>query len=211
MPALEFPEFLKRHQLQLLVVGTDDILPGTVVDKERRGYAPQGYLQEILSREPGGYWETELNKANLAYGTIERTFSLGGKTSLTEMGVSVEGGLGRAKAATFAITGVHARTFLNGPGHASMFSLVPKLHALKKEDKKSWRLVNGKWIILETFYASEATVSFQTSGDVNLKADVEAAGGVSASGSGGVKWTGKRSFVITENNQVPFAFRGWMV
>jgi len=211
MPALEFPEFLKRHQLQLLAVSTDDVIPGAVVDQERRGYAPQGRLEEILAAEPPAFWDTEMNQANLVYGTVERTFSLAGKASLTEMGVRIDGGLARAKSATFAITGVYARTFMNGSGHASMFSLVPKLHDLKKADKPRWKLVNGKWIVLETFYASEARISFDTSGEVNLKAEVDAAGGANVSGSGGIKWTGKRAFTITGNNQVPFAFRGWKV
>ena len=211
MAALEFPEFLKRHQMQLLVVSTDDVIPGAVVDKERRGYAPQGYLNEILPGQPANFWQTELNQANLVYGTVERVFSLGGQASLSQMGVRVEGGLSRAKSATFAITGVYAKTFLNGPGHASMFSLVPPVQALRKTDKPRWKLVNGKWIVLETFYATEATVSFTTSGDVNLKASVEKAGGVTVSGGGGVSWKGRRSFSITGNNQVPFAFRGWKV
>jgi hypothetical protein len=127
------------------------------------------------------------------------------------MGVQIEGGLARARSATFAITGVHARTFKNGPGHATMFSLKPLVHGLKTHDRERWKLVNGKWIVLETYYASEATVSFATSGDVNLKGEVEAAGGVSVSGAGAVTWSGKRAFAIAGNNQVPFAFRGWQV
>ena len=100
---------------------------------------------------------------------------------------------------------------MDPPGHPTMLSLVPKLHALKKEDRARWRLVNGKWIVLETFYAKEATVSFTTSGDVNLKANVENAGGVSVSGDGQITWKGKRAFAIAGNDKVPFAFRGWKV
>lgn len=211
MPVLDFDEFLDRHHLQMLMASTDDIHPGAVVDKARRGYMPQGSLREILTGEPDEFWETEFNEANLIYGTIERTFNLGSKASLAEMGVNIEGGLSKAKSASFAITGIHARSFVNGPGHASMLSLVPKVHELKKVDKARWKLVNGKWIVVETWYATEATITFQTSGNVDLKGEIEKAGGVSVSGSGGVKWTGRRSFVITENNRVPFGFRGWQV
>lgn len=211
MPALEFPEFLSRQQLQLLAVSTDDVIPGAVVDKARRGFAPQGHLQEILTEEPPTFWDTEMNHANLVYGTVERSVGLGGKASLSEMGVRIEGGLSRARSATFAITGVYARTFVNGPGHASMFSLAPKIHDLKKLDKPRWKLVNGKWIVLEAFYATEAAVSFVTSGDANLRANVEAAGGISVSGGGHATWKGKRAFTIAGNDKVPFAFRGWKV
>src|SRR5262245_436788 len=119
MSALAFPEFLRRHQLQLLAVSTDDIVPGAVVDKERRGYAPQGHLSEVLTDETEGYWDTEMNEANLVYGTVERSVGLGGKASLSEMGVTVQGGLSRARSATFSITGVYARTFVDPPGHAT--------------------------------------------------------------------------------------------
>src|SRR2546425_13166507 len=97
MGALEFPEFLKRFQMQLLGVATDDVFPGEVVDKARRGYLPQGHLQEILTGQPAQFWKTEMNGANLAYGTVERTISLGGQASLSEMGVNIQGGLQSAK------------------------------------------------------------------------------------------------------------------
>jgi len=211
MPALDFPQFLKRYALQLLAVSITDVAPGEVVDKGRRGFLPQGHLQEILVGQSMGFWETELNGANLVYGSVERTISLEGTASLSEMGVEIGGGLKSARSVTFAITGVHARSFMNGPGHASMFSLVPLVNALKKGDREKWKLVNGKWIVTETYYATEATVSFETSGGANLKAQVDEAGGVHVGGNGAIEWTSKKSFTIIENDGVPFGFRGWKV
>ena len=143
MPTLKFPQFLRRFDLTLLPVATDD--------------------------------------TNIVYGSIERSVSLKSKSGVDHMGVSIEGGLARARAMTFSISAVHARTFKNGPAYASMFA------------------------------ATEAGVSFETSGNVDLAADVDAADGVSVHGGGGVQWTGKRSFKITKNEMVPFAFRGWRV
>ena len=208
MPALNFPQFLKRYALQLLAVSITDVAPGEVVDKGRRGFLPQGHLQEILIGQPVGFWETELNGANLVYGSVERTK---GPASLSEMGIQIGGALKSARSVTFAITGVHARSFVNGPGHASMFSLVPLVNGLKKGDREKWKLVNGKWIVTETYYATEATVSFATSGGANLKAQVDEAGGVHVGGSGAIEWTSKKSFTISENDGVPFGFRGWKV
>ena len=85
------------------------------------------------------------------------------------------------------------------------------IRASSSEDQGLVWSPNGKWIVLETYNATEATISFATSADVNLKAHVEKAGGVTVSGGGGVSWKGKRSFSITGNNQVPFGFRGWKV
>lgn len=211
MPAVKFPAFMKRYQLQLLGVATDDVLPGAVVDRAKRGYIPQGHLRDLLPSEPARFWETEQNQANIVYGRVERDIKLGGKSSLSEMGVQIGGGLERASSATLAITDILARTFVSTSGHASLFSLSPKVFALRQSDKTSWRLVNGKWIVLETYYASEVTVEFTTNGNIDLQADIAGKGGVTASGSGAVTWTGKRSFTITNNNAVPFAFRGWQV
>jgi hypothetical protein len=211
MPALDFPQFLKRFGIQLLGVANTDVAPGEVVDKARKGFMPQGHLQEILSSQPSAFWDTELNRANMIYGTVERTLSLDGSASLTEMGVQISGGLKSAKSVTFSITGVNARTFVNGPGHASMFSLVPLINALKGTDRSKWKMVNGKWIVTETYYATQAAVSFQTSGGVNLKAQVEEAGGVRAGGGGQVEWTSNKAFTMTQNDGVPFGFRGWKV
>src|SRR5262245_10674215 len=106
MATLMLPDFLKRFQLQLLGVATDDVLPGAVVDKARRGYLPLGHLGEILTEEPASYWETEQNRANIVYGSIEQEIGLGGKASLSQFGVEVSGGLSRATAATLTITGI---------------------------------------------------------------------------------------------------------
>ncbi len=210
MPTLKFPQFLRRFNLTLLPVATDDIIPGAVLAK-RRGYIYHGHLSEILTAQPKKFWRVETNAANIVYGSIERSVSLKGKSSLDHMGVSIEGGLARARSMTFSISAVHARTFKNGPGYASMFALIPLLQALKKKNRAAWRLVNDKRIVLETYYATEASVSFETSGNVDLAANVDAAGGVSVHGGGRVRWTGKRSFKITKNQTVPFAFRGWRV
>ena len=211
MPALDFSEFIRRHGLQLLTVSNTDVFPGAVVDKARRGYLPQGHLREVLVGRSPQFWDTEMNGANLVYGRVERTVNLGGQASLSEMGVSVEGGLESAKSATFSITGVYARTFTNGEGHATRLTLIPMIHRLRELDRTRWKLVNGKWIVTETYYAREATLTFETSGGSNLKTKIDRAGGVTVSGGGTVTWQGKRSLMITKNDQVPFGFRGWKV
>ena len=211
MPKLEFPDFLERFQLQLLGVSTTDVVPGVVVDKARRGFQPQGHLSELLPDQPNTFWETEINEANIVYGGVERRINLGGKASLNEMGVSVEGGLRNARTAVFTITGISARTFVNGIGHATKFSIMPLVHELRQKNRTRWRLVNGKWIVFETYYATQASVVFDTEGGANIKADVEEAGGVSVHGGGEITWKGNRGFIIANNNKVPFAFRGWQV
>jgi hypothetical protein len=208
MAALKFPEFLKRFQLQLLGVSNTDIRPGAVLAR-KRGFLFQGHLSDLLSDPPQEFWRVERNPANVVYGSVEREVSLRGRTSLDELGVRVEGGLRRARSAKLEITGVHASTFATGA--ATQLKLVPMLHTLRKVNRAAWRLVNGRWIVTETYYATEVLVSFATDGDVDLKSDIAAEGGVSVQGTAGVTWKGKRAFVVANNDQVPFAFRGWQV
>jgi hypothetical protein len=211
MAALKFPAFLRKHQLQLLAVATEDIGPGTVLDEKKRGFLPQGHLREVLEGRPARFWSVVLRRANLAEGTIERTVGLTGKSRLNEMGVEVGGGLERATSVTFAITKVTARAFAQGSGRASKLALLPLLVGLREEERAAWKTIKGKWIVLETYHASEATLSFSTRADVDLEAEVDAAGGARVHGGGRLRWTGKRSFRIARNDSVPFAFRGFRV
>jgi len=210
MAGIKLPQFLRRYNLTMLAVATDDIVPGAVLSK-KRGHTDQGRLSEIITSKPAKFWKTELNAANIVYGTVERSLSLKGKTSLNQMGAKIEGGLSRARSVEFSISEVKARTFRNGPGHASMLSLVPLVNNLRRTNRAAWKQINGSLIVLEVYYASEVTLTFTTNGNVDLKADIAKAGGVEAGGDAGITWKGKRSFKIAGNTTVPFAFRGWKV
>lgn len=207
---MQIRQFLRRYNLNLLPVAHPDIVPGAVLTK-KRGFTYWGHLSELLTGPPGKYWSVEMDPANIIDGTVERSISLKGKSSLKQMGVNVEGGLERARSVNFSVSAVRVKTFRNGPGHASMLSLIPKVRELRKRNKSAWKLINNKRVVLETYYASAATVTFKTSGSVNLKAAVNAAGGAKVDGGGTVKWTGNRSFRIARSFRVPFAFRGWVV
>lgn len=92
-----------------------------------------------------------------------------------------------------------------------MLALVPLIHAPRKNDRPRRRLVNGKWIVTETYYATEATLTLETGRGGKLQAAIARAGRVQVSGGGSITWTTKNSFTITKNDQVPFGFRGWKV
>ena len=207
---MKLRQFLRKYNLTFLPVATPDVVPGAVLTK-RKGYMYWGHLDQVLTGQPKKFWSVELDPANIIEGTVERTLSLKGKSSLDQMGVQVDGGLTRARSVKFAISAVRVRTFRNGRGYASMLSLIPKLQRLRKTNRAAWKTINNKRVVLEVYYASEATVSFTTSGDVDLKAEVARTGGVNVEGDGVVRWTGKKSFKIARNEKVPFAFRGWII
>ncbi len=204
MAKLPFPQFLSRYGIKLLFTATPDVVPGTIIDKRKKGFFGIGTLKQVLGGGPAK-WATKLQPGNLVYGTIERALSLKGKASLNEFGVAISGGLRRARSVTFEITGVKVRTFKT----QSMITISPALHKLRKSNKQLWKMVNNNWIADYVYYASEATVKFFVNGGVNLKADIQ--NRLKVSGEAGVQWKSNRSFTITNNQEVPFGFSGWKV
>ena len=132
---LEFPRFLRRFNLKLLAVANDDIVPGVVLSR-KRGHLYLGHLSQLLPEQPRRFWATELNPANIVYGSVQRSFNLRGGPSLDRMGVRIEGGLGRAKSVNCSIRAVHARTFRNGTGRAAVLTRCPPW---MRSRSRSWR------------------------------------------------------------------------
>jgi hypothetical protein len=204
MASIRFPQFLRRYGITLLFVSTTDVIPGAIIEKKKKSFFPIGRLHQIFG-DPAADWATELKDANFAYGTVERSLSLKGKSSLTEFGVDVSGGLRRAKKVKFGITNVICRSFET----QNKLTIIPRLNTLRLTDKATWDLVNDKWIADYTYYASEVTFDFDVDAGVDLKAEIE--NKINLSADAGIEWTSKRSFTITKNQNVPFGFSGWRV
>jgi hypothetical protein len=211
---LEFPQFLKRFNLLLLPVSTDDIVPGAVLDTGgyfSKGFTYQGHLSELMPKVPDYFWETELDRANLVNGVVNHSMSLRGKSTMSLWGIDVGGGLTRANSANFKIMGISARSFTNGKGHASILTVKPLLARLKMVKPEAYEVLVNDYLVMETYYASEAIIEFDVGTDVNLEADVAKAGGVNVQGNGQFAWKTKTSIVVTQNVEVPFAFSGFKV
>jgi hypothetical protein len=203
MAALSFPQFLHRYGIKMLVTSTPDIVPGAIIEKRKRGYFKYGHLQAILGGSDAS-WEHRLQPANMVYGTVERSLSLKAKASLSEFGVTIGGGLERAKAVSFFLQNVQARILV----HRSKMDLIPELFRYRERNRRRWNAeLNDTWVADYTYYATQVTISFETEGGVDLQADV--AQHVSVSANGAVAWKSKRSFTVTTTDEVPFGFSGW--
>lgn len=204
MAKLPFPQFLNRYGIKLLFSATPDVVPGVIIEKRKKGFFVIGKLDHVLG---GGAakWATKLQPANIVYGSVERTLSLKGKTSLNEFGVKVGGGLKHASSVSFQITGVKARTFET----QSMITIWPKIDKIRMSNKQMWKMINNNWIADHVFYATEVTVQFKVETGTNLKADIE--NRVNVSSGVGIDWKSNRSFAITNNQEVPFGFSGWKI
>jgi len=205
MAALSFPQFLRRYGIKLLVTSTPDIVPGAVIERRKKGYFKYGHLQAILGGSDAS-WECRLQPANFVYGTIERTLSLKARASLSEFGVSIGGGLERAKSVSFFLQNVQAKIFLS----RTKMDLIPEIFKYRDNNRKKWNAeLNNKWVADYTYYATQVTFSFETEGSIDLQADI--AQNVSVSASSGIVWKSKKSFTVTNTDDVPFGFSGWQL
>lgn len=204
MANLPFPQFLNRYGITLLFASDPGVVPGAIIEKRKQGFFRAGMLSQLF-KDPPEAWLTQLQPANLVYGTVQRSLSLSGKSSLNEFGINVGGGLSKARSVNFFISGVKCRTFVN----QSKITLIPRLQELRKTNKALWKLVNNNRIADYTYYATEITVDFETDGAANLQADIESKLTISADAS--LNWKSSTRFVISNNDAIPFGFSGWMV
>jgi hypothetical protein len=211
---LEVPQFLRRFNLYLLPVSTDDIVPGAVVAKgghRGKGFTYQGHLSELMPRIPDSFWDTELNKANLVTNTVSHSVNLKNKNSLSLWGIQVGGGLDEADSAKLQIKDIHARTFRGGKGHASILSLQPILARLSVIQPESFSILLNKYVVMETYYASEVVLEFDAGAGADLQADVEKAGGIQVNGNAEARWKNNSMVTVSQNVEVPFAFSGFRI
>ena len=204
MAPIRFPQFLKRYGIKALVVGTPDIVPGSIIERRNRGFFKYGHLKNILGGSQQS-WDVVLQPANLVYGTVERTLSLSGRASLNEFGVTIGGGLGRVNSVEFEIKEVKARTFV----HRDKLSLIQEIFDYRRKNRRKWnRLLNDKWVADYTYYATKIVFSFETDTGVDIRADT--GGKISvASTNGSFRWGSKGRLVVTNTEDVPFGFSGW--
>lgn len=86
--------------------------------------------------------------------------------------------------------------------------LIPELFNYRQKNRKKWnRELNDKWVADYTYYATEVRFSFETEGGANLEADISDHLSISANTT--IHWKTKKSFVVTNTDDVPFGFSGW--
>lgn len=204
MPKFPFPQFLQNHGIRLLFSSIQDTVPGVILEKQKKGYLSIGTLEHLLG---GGSqkWATKLQPANIAKGIHEQSFSLAGKTSVDKFGMKVEGGLKHAKSVNFEISEIKARSFLS----QSKITIWPAILKIRDTNKPMWKMINNNWVLTLVYYASKMTVKFKVGAGVNLKADIK--NRVKISGGAGLAWKSNSSFLITNNQEVPFGFSGWKI
>ena len=198
--ALPFNEFRKRFGIVLLFASEASIVPGDLFDKKKLGFSKVGHIKDYL-KGPKERFTHRLEDANMVYGAIEDSMDLTGKSKLSWLGLVFGGGLKKAKAVEFAITGVKARIF--DPDKAdSALKLFNELIQLRTE-KQVWKQLDNCWMAHHAWYATD----FATAGGVDLRAEI----GDRIDAGGDFSWTGKSKLKITNNDKVPFGISAWEI
>lgn len=207
MPRLDFPQYLRRQGITLLYSATPEYIPGALLRKKKQGYMRVAHIGKYAFKETIEHWPTVLKGANIAHANIVRKFSLGAGPSLNDMGVTISAGLERTREAKMTITGIKARYFDEKNGARPPLEIDDMIQELKRRNKRLYRRIRSLYLIGTVFYATDFTMTF----DKDVRANVEAAGPINVSGSGGVKWVSKRAFKVSRNDGVPFGFKGWQI
>lgn len=201
MAKVTFKQFLGKYGIRMLFVSSENIYPGIALQPDKQGFFKYDDLYKAFG-ETEDQWTSGLQQANLITGTITRSLSLNGRSSLDEFGISIDGGLSRTSKVTFKISDIKAQT-LTLRTRADIETAIDKM---KKSDKSRYKRYAGKIALDQTFYASNFTAEFDVAANVDLRSEIE--NRIKLAAGAEIKWASKKSFQIASNAAVPFGFAG---
>lgn len=203
---MEFRRFIRTHLsgLRILPLSTTNYVPGVILDRDKLRLF--GHGREVLPDADESIWEYGKAEASMIYGTITANRKM--KSGVKVMGIfSVDGGFDRDLSVHLELTDIRGASL-----HISQMALQPKLIALRSSDRRGrWRLINGKLMVMETFFASEFTATFFRRDQMVTQAELEELSKIDVDASVEYQWKADRQLVITQNSKVPFGVRGFVI
>ncbi len=201
-----FQRFIRKHipGLRVLPVSMEQYVPGVILEPKKMRLL--GHCRDMLPGEPVSSWTYTKSQANMIYGTIEMDRKLGSRFHV--LGVfSMGGGFSHDLSVHIEISEVKGASL-----DMHQLILQPKLNELRRIDRRGrWRLVNDRFVVLETFYASEFKAAFFRKNQRITKAELEKVSRINVTGEIDYLWETDASLVITKNDKVPFGVRGFIV
>jgi hypothetical protein len=203
---MEFQRFIRTHLsgLRVLPISTTNYVPGVILDREKLRIF--GHCREVLPDIDEGVWEIGKADANMIYGSITAHRKL--KSGLKIMGIFTLGGrYDRDLSVNLEVTDIRGASL-----NISQMALQPKLINLRNIDRRGrWRMINGKLVVMETFFASGFTATFFRHDQMVTQAELEEVTRIDVDASVDYQWKAGRQLVVTQNSQVPFGVRGFVV
>lgn len=203
---MEFKRFIRTHLsgLRILPLSTTNYVPGVIL--ERKKLRIFGHCREVLPGADEAIWEYSKAEASMVYGTITANRKL--KSGVKVMGIfSLGGGYDHDLSVHLEMNDIRGASL-----NISQMALQPKLNALRSVDRRGrWRLINGKLMVMETFFASEFTATFFRHDQMVTQAELEELSKIDVDASVDYQWQAGRQLVITQNSKVPFGVRGFVI
>jgi hypothetical protein len=204
VPAVTFPQYLKRHGLYVFIAANETYLPGIILNRTGDGFWPLDDLKDIFEQNNLS-WATKLVEADIPDVIAGKSkVGIGGKLTLPFL--SIDGGLENNRFVDFKIGAVHQCIFQDRRLR-NWNPLKRRLQSLKESDKNAWDSIKGHYIVLSTWYATEYSVDLGRALKGQLDVDIKK---IKAPKVGTDLTIAPNAKIVnvSKNSTVPFAFHG---
>ncbi len=213
MDAREY--FQRRYSAFVPLISADNYLPGMMLDVEWPILNPfNDRYPENIEVTLGNFWELGLPMAppaltehdiTIADTTVLKRFSLNAEATLKQFGLTVGLGLQSNYRVTSKITGTKAVMFAKG---GTIFEIDDALTKLRRDDPRIWwERFNSHFMILSSFFVTEAQLAFTGDGRVAPKVALSQ-GNLNVDANVEITWQNESTLHVKGKPSVPFAVRG---
>ena len=202
MANLDFRKFQRRNKIRLFRLATLDKKPGAIVEKDGMSYTVVQTLKNLLGGE-SHRWRTSLNPATLVSEDVEKKYSLTGLAKINKFGVNIKGGLELASQVKYTISEIGQRRFSS----LEWDDIAEELIGLHRSKPKRLKRLMECFVIVFVYYAAELKIEFDTDVKASIGGQFKGYADVDVAWESG----SNRVLRITDNNKVPFGFRGWEI
>lgn len=204
MPALRFPQYLKKHGLYLFIAADETYLPGSIFEKTGEGFWPLDDLRRIFEEDELD-WELQLVKANIP-GVIKGKSKVGAQGELKLPFLTIQGGLEHKRYVDFSIGFIRKCIFIEE--ELRLWNpLRGRLRKLKKNRREVWDSIKGHYLVRSAWYATKYSVNLGRAWKGGLSADLKKK--IFPHAEAEVNINPETKVVdVSWNLNVPFAFHG---
>lgn len=209
----------QKYSLYALALATTDYIPGRLLQTvwgakypwspPRPSFEGQiGFAWEYLGMNPNAglqAYPTAVVDAAITVEDVTDNFTLDASAGLPQFGLTASTSIQSGVSVTLNISAVKARTFTNGP---ASYDLLQKLRTLQTSNPTEWtQRINKTFLITDSYYVSQLSADFKTSGTTSAQAAFNEAG-VKVSADFTLKWDNDHQFTLVGPATVPFAVYG---
>lgn len=201
-----FQRFISRHipGLRILPVSMKHYVPGILLDAKKLHL--MGHCRDLLPEEPEVSWVVHHSEASIVYGMIAASRKLGGGAHVLGV-ISLSGRLSDDLRIRIDISDIRG-AYLG----INQLQLHPKINNLRRIDRWGrWRQANGRFVVLESFYACRFEATFYKKNQLISRAELDQITRINIHGNLKYLWKADKTLVISNNNEVPFGVRGFVV